>query len=147
MYNGAWNGQSRKRGLELTIENVNPLQRKTTINNHYNGSFVEPWNERAQRGYGVEVIERFVREVAFVEHGGPPQTRSERLKAMRTLAYNDLTADRQTVAAVQAMEAILTEHAAGRPNCIVEIDHPAGGLVLFRPGDSKPHTLYAGKVN
>ncbi len=43
---------------------------KISINNHYNGTFLEPWGERSQRGYGVEVIERFVREVAFVEFGG-----------------------------------------------------------------------------
>ena len=65
--NGVWNGHSRKRGVECTIEGSTPLKRKTTINNHYNGSFVEPWGERSQRGYGVEVIERFVRELAFVE--------------------------------------------------------------------------------
>jgi predicted dehydrogenase len=145
--NGVWNGHSRKRGVELTIEDVTPHKRKTTINNHYNGSFMEPWNERSQRGYGVEVIERFVREVAYVELGGDKGGRGERLEAMRSLGYNDLAEDRQTVAAVQAMESILAEHAAGRPNCVVEVDHAAGGLVLFAPGESKPQVLYAGPVN
>ena len=47
------------------------LDRKITINNHYNGTFLEPWGERSQRGYGIEVLERFVGEVAEVEFGGP----------------------------------------------------------------------------
>ena len=52
-----------------------PVKRRSNarsrINNHYNGTFLEPWNERSQRGYGVEVLERFAREVAMVEFGGP----------------------------------------------------------------------------
>lgn len=144
--NGVWNGHSRKRGVELTIEGVTPLRRKITINNHYNGTFLEPWGERSQRGYGVEVLERFAREVAYVEFGGPPQDRPARLQAMRALAYNDLSADRQTVAAVQAMEAILAQHAAGVPNCIAVVDHPAGGLVLLAPGKAEVQVLYTGQV-
>jgi len=144
--NGVWNGHSRKRGVELTIEGVTPLQRKITINNHYNGTFLEPWGERSQRGYGVEVLERFAREVAHVEFGGPAALRPARLEAARALAYNDLSADRQTVAAVQAMEAILAQHAAGIPNCVAVVDHPAGGLVLLRPGGAEPQVLYAGTV-
>src|ERR1700712_2282696 len=104
------------------------------MNNHYNGTFLEPWGERSQRGYGIEVLERFAREVANVEFGGPAIERSTRLEAARKLNYNDLSADRQTVAAVQAMEAILAKHVAGTPNCVVEIDHPLGGLVLLAPG-------------
>lgn len=144
--NGVWNGHSRKRGVELTIEGVTPLRRKITLNNHYNGTFLEPWGERSQRGYGVEVLERFVREVAMVEFGGPPGERSARLQAARALAYNDLSADRQTVAAVQAMEAILAQHAAGVPNCVAVVDHPAGGLVLLPPGRSEYQVLYSGTV-
>ena len=145
--NGVWNAHSRKRGVECTIEGRTPLERKITINNHYNGTFLEPWEERSQRGYGVEVIERFVRELAYVEHGGPASERAQRLDAMRKLAYNDVASDRQVVAAVQAMEAILSKHAAGRPNCVVEIDHPAGGLVLLTPGTKEPEVLYAGRVS
>ncbi|HWB00933.1 MAG TPA: Gfo/Idh/MocA family oxidoreductase [Pirellulales bacterium] len=145
--NGVWNAHSRKRGVECTIENVTPTKRKTTINNHYNGTFVEPWGERSQRGYGIEVLERFVREVATVEFGGPADERPRRLAAARKLDYNDLSADRQTVAAVQAMEAILARHATGEPNCVVEVDHSAGGLVLFAPGRAQPEVLYAGRVN
>ncbi|MBS0211104.1 MAG: Gfo/Idh/MocA family oxidoreductase [Planctomycetes bacterium] len=145
--NGVWNGHSRKRGVELTIEDQTPLKRKNTINNHYNGTFQEPWGERSQRGYGVEVIGRFVHEVATVEFGGSAAGRDTRLAAARGLAYNDVAHDRQTVAAVQAMEAILAEHAAGRPNCVVEVDHPAGGLVMWKPGSREPELLYAGRVN
>ena len=144
--NGVWNAHSRKRGIECTVEERTPFTRKININNHYNGSFLEPWGERSQRGYGIEVLERFVREVAHVEHGGPPAERPGRLHTARQLAYNDISADRQTVAAVQAMEAILSRHAAGSPNCVVEVDHALGGLVLLTPGSSQPEVLYSGKV-
>ncbi|MFM8581559.1 MAG: Gfo/Idh/MocA family protein, partial [Planctomycetaceae bacterium] len=65
--NGVWNGHSRKRGVECTIEGETPLKTKITLNNHYSAPFLEPWNEASQRGYGVEVLERFAREVADVE--------------------------------------------------------------------------------
>lgn len=120
--NGVWNGHSRKRGVECTIEGLTPLKLKNTMNNHYNGTFVEPWGTRVQRGYGVEVIDRFAREVAFVEHGGPAAERDSRLTQIRSLNYSDLAADRQVVAAVQAMEMILEQQAAGRPDCIVRYD-------------------------
>jgi D-galacturonate reductase len=150
--NGVWNAHSRKRGIECTVENRTPFQRKININNHYNGQFLEPWNDRSQRGYGLEVLERFAREVAYVEFGtgefgGPVNERPARLEDARKLAYNDISADRPTVAAVQAMEAILAKHVAGTPNCIVEIDHPLGGLVLLAPGKSEPEVLYGGRVN
>jgi len=144
--NGVWNCHSRKRGVELTIEGSTPFKRKTTMNNHYNGTFLEPWGDRSQRGYGIEVIERFAREAAFVEYGGPSSERDTRLAQANELSYNDLAADRQTVAAVQAMEAILAAHAKGRPNCVVEVDHPAGGLVMFTPGRQEPEVLYGGRV-
>lgn len=144
--NGVWNGHSRKRGVECTVEGKTPLAMKITMNNHYNGSFLEPWGERSQRGYGVEVIERFVREVAFVEHGGPTSDRAARLAAMNHLAYNDLAADRQTVAAVQALEAILDRQHRGEPDCVVRVNDPAGGLVLYRPGKAEPVVLYAPSV-
>ncbi len=140
--NGVWNGHSRKRGVELTVEGHTPIDMKTSINNHYNGTFVEPWGERSQRGYGIEVLERFVREVAAVEFGGPNGDRAGRLEQARTLSYNDLSADRQVVATVQAMEAILARHAAGVPNCVVNVNDPRGGLVLYRPGSAEPEVLY-----
>ena len=120
--NGIWNGHSRKRGVELTVENMTPLKMKNTINNHYNGSFLEPWGERSQRGYGIEVIDRFAREVGFVEHGGPANQRSQRLAEIRKLDYADLAADRQVVAAVQAMEMILQQQAKGNPDRVARYD-------------------------
>jgi D-galacturonate reductase len=145
--NGVWNGHSRKRGIECTVEDRTPLSRKINMNNHYNGQFLEPWGERSQRGYGVEVLERFAREVATIEFGGAAGERAARLDAARRLTYNDVSADRQVVAAVQAMEAILARHVAGTPNCVVEIDHKLGGLVLLAPGKAEPEVLYAGRVN
>ncbi|WP_428303942.1 Gfo/Idh/MocA family protein [Lacipirellula sp.] len=144
--NGVWNGHSRKRGVECTVEGATPYKIKNTINNHYNASVLEPWGERSQRGYGVEVIERFMREAATVEFGGPLEERSVRLAAARELAYNDLAADRQVVAAVEAMEIILARHAAGIPECVVEVNAPAGGLVLKVPGESRDEVIYAPAV-
>lgn len=140
--NGLWNGHSRKRGVECTVEGKTPLDMKISMNNHYNGSFVEPWGERSQRGYGIEVIERFVRELGYVEHGGADDERGERLNAIGQLTYNDLTADRQTVAVVQALEAILDKQAAGESDCVVRVNDSAGGLVLYRPGSAEPEVLY-----
>ena len=71
------------------------------------------------------------REAAFVEFGGPTDERGQRLSRMRSLAYNDLSADNQTVAAVQAMEAILAKHATGTPDCVVHAGDKHGGLVLY----------------
>jgi D-galacturonate reductase len=144
--NGVWNAHQRKRGVEVTVEGKTPLEMKNTPNHHYNGTFMEPWGKRSQRGYGVEIIQRFFEEVAFVEFGGPPALRPQRLEQMRALPYDDLAADRHTVAIVQAMEAILQEHAAGRPGSMVEVNAREGGLVLRRPGNPEPVVLYPGKV-
>ena len=119
---------------------------KITINTHYNGSFVEPWGERSQRGYGIEVLERFVREVARVEWGGPAAERSPRLQTARSLGYNDLAADRQVVAAVQALEAILAHASSGQPDGVVRVNDKAGGLALYLPGVAQPKVLYAPRV-
>jgi D-galacturonate reductase len=144
--NGVWNAHSRKRGVECTVEGRTPFTLKTTMNNHYNGMFVEPWGERSQRGYGLEVLERFAREAAYVEFAGPKSERTKRLAEMQSLGYNDLAADRQTVAAVQALEAILARHAAGEPDCVVRVNDRHGGLVLYRPGHVEPVVLYGGRV-
>src|SRR4029079_196772 len=96
--NGVWNGHSRKRGVELTVEGETPTNRKTTLTNHYNGEFLEPWGERSQRGYGVEVLTRFFEEVCEAEFNGPPADRDQRIAKARRLAYNDLSADKQVVA-------------------------------------------------
>ena len=129
--NGVWNAHQRKRGVEVTVEGRSPHEIKNTPNHHYNGTFIEPWGERSQRGYGIEILQRFLEEVAYVEYGGPPALRAERLEQMRCLSYNDLTADRPTVAAVQALEALLQAQAAGFPGSIVRVNGDAGGLVLY----------------
>jgi hypothetical protein len=59
---------------------------------------------------------------------------------MRALAYNDLSADWNTVATVQALEAILQMHAQGRPGAAVLVID--GGLVLYLPGRLEPQLLY-----
>lgn len=144
--NGVWNGHSRKRGVECTVEGLTPIKMKTTMNNHYNGTFVEPWGDRSQRGYGIEVLERFVRELAYVEYAGAKSDRGKRYQEMQALGYNDLATDRQTVAAVQALEAILAHHVAGEPDCVVRVNDKQGGLVLYRPGKKEPEVLYTGNV-
>ena len=58
----------------------------------------------------------------------------------------DLSADRNTVAVVQALEAILQRQAAGQPGCVVEVNHTGGGLVLKVPGQAEPVVLYAPRV-
>jgi predicted dehydrogenase len=144
--NGVWNAHQRKRGVEVTVEGRTPHEMKITPNHHYNGTFVEPWGERSQRGYGVEVLRRFFEEAAYVEHGGPPALRDERQREVRSLAYNDLSADRNVVAVVQALEAILRQHAAGKPGCVVRVNGEQGGLVMAEPGRGDRVVLYPGRV-
>jgi predicted dehydrogenase len=143
--NGVWNAHQRKRGVELTVENKTPSELKYTPNYHYNGAFLEPWGDRSQRGYGIEILRRFFEEVAYVEHAGPPQKRGDRLCEAAALSYNDLSADRNCVAIVQAMEAILKRHAEGDPGCLVEVNGPLGGLVLY-PRRGEPTILYPERV-
>ena len=144
--NGVWNAHQRKRGVELTIEGRTPDEFKITPNYHYNGTFLEPWGERAQRGYGLEILQRFFEEVASVEFGGHADARAKRLEAMRALTYNDMASDRNVVAVVQALEAILAEQAQGRPGACCRSNDPAGGLVLALPGSGETRVLYAGTV-
>jgi predicted dehydrogenase len=144
--NGVWIAHQRKRGVELTVEGRTPGEVKITPNHHYNAKFLEPWNERSQRGYGVEIIGRFFEEVAAVEWGGPPEQRETRLEQARSMAYADLSADRNTVAIVQAMEAILQRQAAGVPGCVVKVNDERGGLVLYQPGREGAEVLYPGRV-
>jgi len=141
-----WNAHQRKRGVEVTIEGRTPGELKVTPNHHYNGTFLEPWGERSQRGYGIEVLRRFFEEVAFVEFAGSPAERPRRLEAMRGLAYNDLSAERNTIAVVQAMEAILARHAQGQPGSMVEVNSSQGELVLSTPGQAGPTVLHLGRV-
>lgn len=144
--NGVWNAHQRKRGVEMTIENRTPAEFKITPNHHYNSSFLEPWGERSQRGYGIEIIQKFFEEVAYIEFAGLPALRAERLAQMRALHYNDVGADRNTVAIVQAMEALLERQAQGQPGCVVEVNSARGGLVLLTPGKADAAVLYAGRV-
>ncbi len=142
--NGVWNAHQRKRGVEVAVEGRSPGEVKYTPNHHYNGTFLEPWGERSQRGYGIEVIGRFFEEAVFVEHGGPAGEREKRLQEIRKLDYADLSADRNVVAAVQALEAILARHAAGEPGCVVKVNE-GGGLVLCRPGAREVEILHGGR--
>ncbi len=144
--NAVWNAHQRKRGVEMAVEHLTPNELKNTPNYHYNGTFLEPWGERSQRGYGIEVIERFFREVALIEFGGPPEKRGDRLLTVRALRYNDLSADRNCVAIVQALEAILAKHATGSPGCVAKVNGPDGGLVLYEPGSAQPTILYSSIV-
>jgi predicted dehydrogenase len=144
--NGVWNAHQRKRGVEVTVEGRSPLEIKNTPNHHYNAAFLEPWGERSQRGYGIEILRRFFEETAYVEFGGPEAERLQRLDRMRGLGYNDLSADRNVVAMVQALEAILARHAAGQPGSIVEVNGPQGGLVLRRSGQAEAEVLYSPTV-
>ena len=144
--NSVWNAHQRKRGVEITVEGRSPGEVKYTPNHHYNGTFVEPWGERSQRGYGIDILRRFFEEVAYVEFGGPPADRGRRLQEMAALSYNDLSADRNVVAIVQAQEALLARQAAGRPGGVIEVNSPEGGLVLKLPGKPAGEILYQDKV-
>jgi predicted dehydrogenase len=144
--NGVWNAHQRKRGVELAIESRTPTELKETPNHHYNGAFLEPWGERLQRGYGIETPRRFFEEACYVEFGGQTAERPDRLRRMRGLTYNDLSADRNVVAVVQALEAILRQHAQGRPGSMVTVNRPHDGLWLHAPGEAEPTCLYSYRV-
>jgi predicted dehydrogenase len=140
--NGVWNAHQRKRGVEVSVEGRSPRELKNTPNHHYSTAFLEPWEARSRRGYGIEVLRRFFEEVALVEFGGPAEGRKDRLDRMRALAYNDVSADRPTVAVVQALEAILKRHERGQPGAVVSVNGHLGGLVLEVPGSAEPEILY-----
>ncbi len=143
--NGVWLAHQRKRGVELAVEGRSPHEIKNTPNHHYNAAFLEPWGERTHRGYGIEAVERFFREVAFVKFGDHG-TEAERLKQMNALAYNDIRADRNVVAVVQSLEAILAAQADGHPDAVVKVNTPTPGLHLFKPGVVEPVQLYGCRV-
>lgn len=143
--NGVWNAHQRRRGVEAALDDP-PDGFAMTPNHHFSARLLEPWGEPSHRGYGLEAIERFLEEVAFVEFGAVPSERSARLDQMRRLEHNDLAADRRVVATVQALEAILAEHAAGRPGYQVTVNSPAPGLWLHVPGEPKPTCLYGETV-
>jgi DNA-binding transcriptional LysR family regulator len=60
--------------------------------------------------------------------------RQRRLQQLRQLSYNDLAADRQVVAAVAAMEAILAAAAAGEGWGTVTVSENCEKLLLHLPG-------------
>jgi predicted dehydrogenase len=140
--NAVWNAHQRKRGVEFTVEGRSPGEFKYTPNYHYNGKFVAPWGEAILRGYGLEILRRFFEEIAEVEFGGPAVERTSRLRRVRSLAYNDLSADRPVVATVQALEALLARQAKGQSGMEVRVNGPEGGLVLHHAGQSLPEILY-----
>ncbi len=142
--NGVWNAHQRKRGVEMAVDDATALP--ITPNHHYSTDLVEPWGERRRCGYGLDAPRRFFEELAEVEFGGPPDDRPRRLEAARAFHYNDLAADRNVVAVVQALEAILARHAAGRPGCFATVNSPRPGLWLHVPGESSPECLYSHEV-
>ena len=118
---GVWTASQRKRGVEVCGPNL-----KQTPNHHYNAAAEEPWGGRPRRGYGVEAVTRALAE----------------FRAGERFAYNDLAADRNVVAAVQATEACLAAH----PGAVATVNDPLGGLVLRRPGVAGGEVLYPGRV-
>ena len=119
---------------------------KNTPNHHYNGTFLEPWGERSQRGYGIEILAALLRGSRDASSSAAlPRAARNDFWQPRSLTYNDLAADRNSVAIVQAMEAILARHAAGEPGATAEVNGLEGGLVLL-PRRGRPEVLYAGTV-
>ena len=81
-----------------------------------------------------------------MKFGGEAASQSMRVAEVQALSYNDLASDRQTVASIQALEAILARHATGEPDCVVRVNDTLGGLVLYRPGHESPDVLYSKRV-
>ena len=144
--NGVWKASQRQRGVEVCVEDRAAELFKTTPNHHYNADLLQPWGERRRRGYGLDALQRAFEEAAYVEFGGPATRRGKRCLASRDVCYNDLSAERQTVAVVQAVETILARHAAGAPGGRVCVNGPHGGLVLDLPGRVEYEVLYGPAV-
>src|SRR5262249_23559335 len=109
-----------------------------------NGTFVEPWGERSQRGYGIEILRKFFEEVAFVEFGGPAGERGQRLNRMRGVTCNDGAAGRNTGGGGEGREAVLPRPPARLPGRVGK--GWAGGVVLRVPGKPEVDVLYAKRV-
>ncbi len=141
--NGVWNAHQRKRGVEVTVEDRTPGELKNTPNHHYNGKFLEPWNDRSQRGYGIEIIAVFLKRSPSSNSraGGCPSRASGKVRQM---SYADLAADRNTVAAVQAMEAILHRHAAGQPDASSRSTTPQADWCCMRPARRRQRCSFPG---
>ena len=91
-------------------------------------------------------IERILHEVAFVEHGGPDSGRESRYRTVSAMTYNDIRAERNCVAVVQALEAILSDAAIGKHGSVGFVNHDLGGLVLCRSGSSDAKVCYRNQV-
>ena len=87
-----------------------------------------------------------MKEIAFVEHGGVDDERESRYRTVCDLTYNDIRAERNCVAVVQALEAILSDAALGKFGSIAFVNHEIGGLVLFRQGSAEPVVCYRNLV-
>lgn len=144
--NSIWLAHQRKRGVELSIADMTPLLIKETPNNHYNADILEPWDIRKKRGYGLETIQKFIEDLAYLEYGGIQRDRNLRLRFLQKQTWCDISGERNTVAIVQAMEAILDAHANGHPGGVATFNDPAGGLVLRFPGSKETRILYAGQI-
>ncbi len=140
--NGTWNASQRKRGVELVVDGLTPIELKTNINNHYNACLMDPWGPKVTKGYGLEVLERFFAEIAHVEWDGSKGDRNTRLNQVKSLSYADLSGDRNVVAMVHATEAILDLASQGKPGGVVEVNGEHGGLVLSLPGVEERVILY-----
>ena len=139
---------SRKRGVECTVEGRTPIERKITMNNHYNGTFLEPWGERSQRGYGIEVLGA-VRSRAG--HGRVRRPDGEAGRAARSRAGSHLQRPFGRAANRGRRRRRWKPSSPGTPLASriasSNVDHPAGGLVLLRPGTSEIEVLYKGSVS
>ena len=66
---------------------------------------------------------------------------------MRALAYNDLSADRNTRGRwCRRWKRSWRGTPPGQPGGVVEVNGPHGGLVLYAPGQAEPIVLYPGRV-
>ncbi len=140
--NGIWLSHQRRRGVELSIEDKTPLDIKETPNHHYNAENLEPWGPKVRRGYGLEVIERFIIECSMVFQAASPESKLLRLTDVRAMGHAALESDLNVVAIVQSMEALLAAHSGGKPGGIVVVNGDAGGLVMHLPGSDEPVILY-----
>ncbi|MEZ6140145.1 MAG: Gfo/Idh/MocA family oxidoreductase [Zavarzinella sp.] len=126
--NAHWNAHQRKRGVELAVVGKTPELLKETPNHHYNALLTEPWNETTQRGYGIEVIERFFQELAFVEFA-EEKDRKARYDEIAQLEYNDIRSDRNSVAVVQCLEVILATYASEGEWTVCEFNNSSGSVI------------------
>ena len=142
--NGVWNAHQRKRGVEVTVEGRTPGELKNTPNHHYNGTFLEPWGERSQRGYG-DRDHRAVLPRGGVRRVRRPAGRARRAARGRCGRWPTTTC-RPTGTAWPSCRRWKRSSAGrgGHPGCVVKVNGPAGGLVLYEPGNAKPPSFTRG---